>query len=50
MAAMAADQSSRQFVVTDAADPRLADYVAITDVRLRRSMEAMQRLPRPRRP
>jgi len=40
MAAMAADQASRQLVVTDAADPRLADYVALTDVRLRRSMEA----------
>ncbi|HUC22892.1 MAG TPA: RNA methyltransferase [Streptosporangiaceae bacterium] len=37
---MAADQASRQLVVTDAADPRLADYVALTDVRLRRSMEA----------
>jgi tRNA G18 (ribose-2'-O)-methylase SpoU len=40
MAAMAADQASRHIVVTDATDPRLADYVGLTDVRLRRSMEA----------
>ena len=40
MAAMAADQSTRQVLVTDAADPRLADYVGLTDVRLRRSLEA----------
>jgi tRNA G18 (ribose-2'-O)-methylase SpoU len=39
MAAMAADQASRQLVVTDATDSRLADYVGLTDVRLRRSME-----------
>ena len=37
---MAADQASRQLVVTDATDSRLADYVGLTDVRLRRSMEA----------
>jgi tRNA G18 (ribose-2'-O)-methylase SpoU len=40
MAGMPADQASRPLVVTDATDPRLADYVGLTDVRLRRSMEA----------
>ncbi|MGO8958497.1 MAG: TrmH family RNA methyltransferase [Streptosporangiaceae bacterium] len=29
-----------RFLITDAGDPRLADYVSLTDVRLRRSMEA----------
>jgi tRNA G18 (ribose-2'-O)-methylase SpoU len=37
---MAADQASGQFILTDATDPRLADYVGLTDVRLRRSLEA----------
>jgi len=40
MADMAADQASGQLVITDATDPRLADYVRLTDVRLRRSLEA----------
>jgi tRNA G18 (ribose-2'-O)-methylase SpoU len=40
MADMAADQASGQLMLTDASDPRLADYVGLTDVRLRRSMEA----------
>jgi tRNA G18 (ribose-2'-O)-methylase SpoU len=40
MADMAADQASRQLMLTDAADPRLADYVGLTDVHLRRSLEA----------
>jgi tRNA G18 (ribose-2'-O)-methylase SpoU len=33
-----------QVRVTDAGDPRLADYVSLTDVRLRRSLEAAQGL------
>jgi tRNA G18 (ribose-2'-O)-methylase SpoU len=37
---MAADQASGQLVLTDASDPRLADYVCLTDVHLRRSLEA----------
>ncbi|HUB42760.1 MAG TPA: RNA methyltransferase [Streptosporangiaceae bacterium] len=37
---MAADQASGQFMLTDPADPRLADYVGLTDVHLRRSLEA----------
>jgi tRNA G18 (ribose-2'-O)-methylase SpoU len=40
MADMAADQAFRQLMLTDATDPRLADYVGLTDVRLRRSLEA----------
>jgi tRNA G18 (ribose-2'-O)-methylase SpoU len=36
---MAADGASGQ-LVTDAGDPRLADYVRLTDVHLRRSLEA----------
>ncbi|HUC25208.1 MAG TPA: RNA methyltransferase [Streptosporangiaceae bacterium] len=37
---MAADQASGQLMIIDAADPRLADYVRLTDVHLRRSLEA----------
>jgi len=37
---MAADQASGPLTLTDATDPRLADYVRLTDVRLRRSLEA----------
>lgn len=33
-----------QVAVADAGDPRLADYVSLTDVRLRRSLEAAQGL------
>jgi tRNA G18 (ribose-2'-O)-methylase SpoU len=40
MADMAAERAVRQVAVTDATDPRLADYVGLTDVRLRRSLEA----------
>lgn len=40
MADMAADQASGQLLLTDASDSRLADYVRLTDVRLRRSLEA----------
>jgi tRNA G18 (ribose-2'-O)-methylase SpoU len=40
MAGMAADQVTGQIHLTDATDPRLADYVCLTDVRLRRSLEA----------
>jgi tRNA G18 (ribose-2'-O)-methylase SpoU len=40
MADMAADQAFRQLMLTDATDPRLADYVGLTDVHLRRSLEA----------
>jgi tRNA G18 (ribose-2'-O)-methylase SpoU len=37
---MSADQASGQLLLTDPADPRLADYVRLTDVHLRRSLEA----------
>jgi tRNA G18 (ribose-2'-O)-methylase SpoU len=37
---MAADQATGQILLTDATDPRVADYVCLTDVRLRRSLEA----------
>jgi tRNA G18 (ribose-2'-O)-methylase SpoU len=40
MATMAADQVTGQIHLSDATDPRLADYVCLTDVRLRRSLEA----------
>ncbi len=40
MAHVAADQAFGQLLITDASDPRLADYVSLTDVRLRRSLEA----------
>jgi tRNA G18 (ribose-2'-O)-methylase SpoU len=40
MADMTADQVPGQLVITDATDPRLADYVRLTDVHLRRSLEA----------
>ncbi len=40
MAHMAADQALGQLLITDASDPRLADYISLTDVRLRRSLEA----------
>ncbi len=39
MAGMTAT-GSRQILISDAADPRLADYVRLTDVQLRRSLEA----------
>ncbi len=35
---------SRQILINDAADPRLADYVRLTDVQLRRSLEAAEGL------
>jgi tRNA G18 (ribose-2'-O)-methylase SpoU len=40
MADMAADQTTGQLLLTDATDLRLGDYVCLTDVRLRRSLEA----------
>ncbi len=40
MAHMAADQACGPLLITDASDPRLADYVGLTDVRLRRSLES----------
>src|SRR5271165_2860400 len=47
MAALAVGQNecvAAPVSVSDASDPRLADYVSLTDVRLRRSLEAAQGL------
>jgi len=39
-----ADPAARQIMIDDPADPRLADYVRLTDVHLRRSLETAEGL------